>query len=50
MSASAGITGPAEAPSRVQLAILEWQRQLIEMKRQRTMSGRGLPLYEAARL
>jgi len=49
MPASARTTRPVEAPSRLQLAIMEWQRQLLEMKRQRTMSGRGLPFYGAGR-
>jgi hypothetical protein len=44
MSASIRITRPVVAPSRLQLAIMEWQRQLVEMKRPRTTSGRELPL------
>jgi hypothetical protein len=35
MPAFTRITPPVEPPSRLQLAIMEWQRQLIEMRRQR---------------
>lgn len=33
MPPSTRITRPVEPPGRLHLAILEWQRQLIEMKR-----------------
>ena len=42
MLASTQLTRPDEKPGRLQLAIMEWQRQLIEMKR--------LSVYGADRL
>jgi hypothetical protein len=49
MSGYVRITRPVEAPSRVQLAIMEWQRQLVELRKQHTTSGRGLQRHEADR-
>jgi len=42
MYASTRITQPAEKPGRLQLAIIEWQRQLIE-KRDARIAGATLP-------